>query len=55
MRKLILLLTIAALICLTLPAMADGDGITFNSQNVRITFDQDGGAAVVERSYVPWQ
>ena len=31
MRKLILLLTIAALICLTLPAMADGDGITFNT------------------------
>ncbi len=31
------------------------EGVGFDSQNVRITFDQDGGAAVVERSYVPWQ
>ena len=31
------------------------DGVAFDSQNVKVTFDENGGLTQVERYYVPWQ
>ena len=31
------------------------DGVGFAADNVRVTFDENGDLAVIERFYVPWQ
>ena len=33
----------------------ENNGIGFSADNVQITFDEDGDAAVIQRFYVPWQ
>jgi len=34
---------------------AKNDGVGFNSENIRITFNENGEATTVERFYAPWQ
>ena len=59
MKKLIILLTIAALVCLTFTAMAAGDGIAFDTsvnainegETLQTTLTREGAAAEGEVTY----